>query len=53
MYISQSGVVWIQDFAGGGGGGGAFETESCQHTEVSYLWLGLRAHLRALETFGF
>ena len=34
-------------------GGTAFETESCQHSEVSYLWLGLGAHLRALETFGF
>ena len=38
----------------GQGGRAASETKSCRHTsEASNLLLESRAHLRALETFGF
>ena len=37
----------------GQGGGPASGAESCRHSEASNLWPGSRAHLRALEAFGF
>ena len=37
----------------GQGGAPASEAESCRHSEASNLRLGSRAHLRALEAFGF
>ena len=55
---------WIATYTGadpgfGQGGGPASEAESCRHSdqscasEASILWPGSRAHLRALEAFGF
>ena len=41
----------IQDLVKGGGP--ASEAESCRRSEASILWPGSRAHLRALEAFGF
>ena len=35
------------------GGAQGWEAESCRRSEVSSLWPGSRAHLRALEAFGF
>ena len=37
----------------GQGGAPASEAESCRHSEASILRAGSRAHLRALEAFGF
>ena len=37
----------------GQGGAPASEAESCRHSKASILRLGSRAHLRALEAFGF
>ena len=41
----------IQDLVKGGGP--ASEAESCRRSEASILRPGSRAHLRALEAFGF
>ena len=43
--------VRIQDLVKGGAP--ASEAESCRCSEASILWPGSRAHLRALEAFGF
>ena len=43
--------VRIQDLVKGGPP--ASEAESCRRSEASILQLGSRAHLRALEAFGF
>ena len=43
--------VQIQDLVKGGAPGP--EAKSCRCSEVSNLWPGSRARLRALEAFGF